>query len=487
MAGRRRAPGGAHRARTTLIVIVSVALVAALGVGTYWFLTADRGSGTQAGGDAVVTTTAGSNAPVADPTIAPPKLAVAPLKQSSTVPSQAGLQQALSQVVTDPGMADSSWQVLDGATGKVIWGKAADVPQIPASMQKLLTGAALLTAVKDPNSRLTTKVVQGSQPGDIVFVGGGDVTLSAAPVGVQSVYDGAPTVAQLAQQVKASGVEVKRIVLDTGYWSGPDMAEGWKTEDIRAGYITKMQPLMVDGDRQNASQENSPRTGTPAQTAGAALARALGQANLPLVAGSAPEGAKVLAQVQSQPLAILLSQALLNSDNVLAESLFREVAGALGAPRSFTGAIQATQVALQDAGIPLDGVDTFDGSGMSDKDRVTPDTLARIVSAAVSGKKPALRYLLSGLPVAGLSGTLGSDPSHARFDDQRSAAGRGWVRAKTGSLNSTLGLTGYVPDTDGRVLVFSLITNAAISGNDVGGTRAAQDWFSAVLRQCGCR
>lgn len=473
--------------RTAIIVVLAVALVAVLGVGTYWFLTADRSSGQAdggGGGGAVTTSTAPA---VADPTVAAPRLAVAPLQQGNAVPSAAGLQAALAPVLADPGMADSSWQVLDGTTGKVLLGKAADVPQIPASMQKLLTGAALLTAVKDPNARLTTKIVQGDQPGDIVFVGGGDVTLSAAPVGVQGVYDGAPTVAQLAEQVKASGVQVKRIVLDTSYWSGPDMAEGWKTEDIKGGYITRMQPLMVDGDRQNPAQENSPRTGTPAKTAGAALARALGTASLPLVDGTAPQNAKVLAQVQSQPLAILLSQALLNSDNVLAESLFREVAGAYGAPRSFSGAIQATQVALQEAGIPLEGVETFDGSGMSDQDRVTPDTLARILSAAVTGKRPALRYLLSGLPVAGLSGTLGSDPTHARFDDSRSAAGRGWVRAKTGSLNSTLGLSGYVPDVDGRVLVFSLVTNASISGNDIGGTRAAQDWFAATLRQCGCR
>ncbi|MBE7162729.1 MAG: D-alanyl-D-alanine carboxypeptidase, partial [Williamsia herbipolensis] len=172
---------------------------------------------------------------------------------------------------------------------------------------------------------------------------------------------------------------------------------------------------------------------------------------------------------------------------VLAESLLREVAAARGAPRSFTGATAATRVALQDLGIPLDGITNYDGSGMSDKDRVSPDTLARIIAAAVSGKVPSLRYLLTGLPVAGLTGTLGSDASHQRFDDDRSAAGRGWVRAKTGSLNSTLAIAGYVPDEDGRLLVFALITNASISGNDVGGTRAAQDWFAATLRQCGCR
>ena len=486
MSGNRRAPGGSGRIRTVVISVVVVAVVAALGLGTYWFLTADRGTGTADGGGSAPTAQS-SGRGVADPAIGRPSLAVAPLRGSPLVPDQAGLQTALAQTLADPGMADSSWQVMDAATGKSLFGNNPTTPQLPGSTQKLLTAAALLSSVKDPNARLTTSVVQGDQAGDIVFVGGGDVTLSAASAGVQSVYDGAPTVNDLATQIKASGVAVKRIVLDTSFWTGPDMADGWKSVDIKGGYITKMSSLMVDGDREDPSAEKSPRTGTPAQTAGQALARALGDAGLTIVAGTAPADAKVIAQVQSQPLSILVSQALINSDNILAESLLREVAAARGAPRSFVGATAATRIALQDLGIPLDGITNYDGSGMSDKDRVSPDTLARILAVAVSGKNPAMRYLLSGLPVAGLTGTLGSDPTHQRFDDDRSAAGRGWVRAKTGSLNSTLAIAGYVPDKDGRLLVFSVITNASISGNDVGGTRAAQDWFAATLRQCGCR
>ena len=54
-----------------------------------------------------------------------------------------------------------------------------------------------------------------------MLVGGGDVTLSARNEGVGTVYDGAPLMADLAAQVRASGVDVKRIVLDTDYWSDP--------------------------------------------------------------------------------------------------------------------------------------------------------------------------------------------------------------------------------------------------------------------------
>ncbi len=58
----------------------------------------------------------------------------------------------------NPLLAEFSGIVLDGRTGKTLWSKDPDIPQLPASTAKLLTGAALLTSV-DPNSRFTTKVV----------------------------------------------------------------------------------------------------------------------------------------------------------------------------------------------------------------------------------------------------------------------------------------------------------------------------------------
>lgn len=487
MAGRRRVRDGRSRVRTAVISVVVVVAIGALALGSYWFLTADRSSTAGGGGEAVVTSTAGETAAVADPAVAKPALALAPQTDGKSAPTAAGIAATLAPVLDDPTLGAYTGIVRDAATGEVLWENDSATVQIPASTEKLLTGAALLTSVKDPNSRLTTQVVQGEQAGDIVFVGGGDVTLSAATTGVRSVYDGAPTVADLAQQVKDSGVEVKRILLDTSYWKGDELAPGWKAEDIRGGYITRMQALMVDGDREDPANDNSRRTGRPAQTAGKALARALGHADLPVVEGVAPKGAQVLASVQSQPLSILLSQALLNSDNVLAESLAREVAGAKGAPRSFDGATAAISLALQDLGVDMTGVDIYDGSGMSDRDRVSPGVMGQILVKAVTAKPSSLRYLLAGLPVAGVSGTLGDDPVHQRFDDPRSAAGRGWVRAKTGSLNSTLVLAGYVPDVDGRNLVFSLVSNASIAGNELGGTRSAQDWFTTLLRGCGCR
>jgi D-alanyl-D-alanine carboxypeptidase/D-alanyl-D-alanine-endopeptidase (penicillin-binding protein 4) len=90
-----------------------------------------------------------------------------------------------------------------------------------------------------------------------------------------------------------------------------------------------------------------------------------------------------------------------------------------------------------------------------------------------------LRPLLDGLPVAGGSGTLST-----RYDQGPATQGRGWVRAKTGTIpvERVHTLAGVVLTEDDRVLVFALMSNGGDSG-----APAALDRISARLRGCGCR
>jgi D-alanyl-D-alanine carboxypeptidase/D-alanyl-D-alanine-endopeptidase (penicillin-binding protein 4) len=86
--------------------------------------------------------------------------------------------------------------------------------------------------------------------------------------------------------------------------------------------------------------------------------------------------------------------------------------------------------------------------------------------------------LLWGLPVAGGTGTLDN-----RFADGDAMAGRGWVRAKTGTLTGVNALAGVVTDTDGRLLAFALMSN----GTSPAASRPKLDDIAAALRDCGCR
>ena len=472
-----------HRRSRRRTWIVAGALLAVVIVAVAVVIVWPRLTGSTAadGSTGATTTTSSPPTTIPDPPVATANPRIVPMTPSKKAPTAAGIAKQLAKPLANKKLAQFTGIVIDPVTGKTLWQRDASTPQIPASSMKLLTGAALLTSA-DPNGRLVTRVVQGAQPGEIVFVGGGDPTLSARPAGSPTVLPGGPTVADLAAQVKASGVTVTKIVLDTSYWTGPDLADGWRQEDIRGtaqtgqGFITRMSALMVDADRTNPNNEDSPRTGEPAMTAGKALARALGVPDVPITEGKAPSGAKVLGEVRSQPLSTLLAQALENSDNVLADALARQVAIARGAPPSFDGVSAAILQALQDLHLSTTGVVIKDGSGMSDLDQVPPELLARIMSMAVSGKNPALRTLITGLPLAGVSGTL-----QDRFNQPDSVAGKGWVRAKTGSIDVTYALVGYVPDVNGRIVVFAFNSNGVNSK-----TRDAQDALAAALRQCGC-
>lgn len=419
-----------------------------------------------------------------DPSVAPATLQITPMTPSSDAPTAAGVTAQLAKPLANKAVADLSGMVIDPVSGDVLWDQDSASPRIPASSMKLLTGAALLASA-DPNKRLVTKVVMGDNPGEIVFVGGGDVTLSARPAGAATVLPGGPTVADIAAQIKSAGVDVTSIGVDTTYWTGPELAEGWNPDDIQGtpgaaqGYITKMQALMVDADRTDPANEDSPRTGDPAVTAGKALAHALGNDDIPVSEATAPADAKVIAQVESQPLSTLLAQALENSDNILSEALAREVAIARGAPPSFAGVSAAFVQALGDLGLDTTGVVVKDGSGMSGGDMVPPALLGRVMAMAVAGKPAEQSILLTGLPLAGVTGTLLKDE---RYTQPETKAGRGWVRAKTGSLDATYALVGYVPDVDGRILVFAFNSNG-VSGNQ---SRYAQDALATALRLCGC-
>jgi serine-type D-Ala-D-Ala carboxypeptidase/endopeptidase (penicillin-binding protein 4) len=417
---------------------------------------------------------------VVDPPVQAKPITIGALKPTGNPPSRAGVEAAMAGPLTNKDLAQFNGYVLDPLTGTVLYDKNSDALQTPASTMKLLTGAGVLTTL-DPESRLETTVVQGAEPGTVVLVGGGDVTLSARQAGSSTVYDGAPHISQLAQQVLSSGVTPTKIVLDTSRWSGEEMAAGWVAGDIgdqtHAGYITRMSPLMVDGDRLRPNIENSGRSGSPAVTAGKALALALGNGNMPVEAGGkTPEGAKILGKVLSQPVSVLLSQALENSDNVLAEALAREVAIKKGGAGSFEGVVASLQIVLEDLQLDTNGLQIADGSGLSNVDKVPTKLLAQIIAASVTADGP-LRDLIVGLPVGGANGTLAG-----RYIQPTSVGAKGWVRAKTGSLNLTYVLAGLVVTKDNRPLVFAFVNNGVVGDP----TRYAQDAVVAALRNCGC-
>ena len=148
---------------------------------------------------------------------------------------------------------------------------------------------------------------------------------------------------------------------------------------------------------------------------------------------------------------------------------------------------QTILTVLSSHGFDVSRATLVDGSGLSVNDAVPATLLTELLSAAAAPDKSpadeahqqrtaALRPLLVGLPVAGSSGTL-ADRYHGP-----AAGGRGWIRAKTGTLTSVNSLAGTVLDADGRMLVFALLSN----GPNPVSVRPRLDALAAGLRSCGC-
>lgn len=421
-----------------------------------------------------------SNAQVPPPRApASAKPAVVALPDSAAVPTTAGMSAALAAVVADPDLGNLTGRVTDAYTGRQIWEQRSDLPMQPASTIKVLTTAAALLTL-DRNARLTTTVQAADQtrmPGVVVLVGGGDPALSAAPPGEESWYRGSARIADLAEQVRKSGVIATAVQVDNSLFTGPDMAPGWDPADIGGGDISPIQSVMLDAGRIQPTTMESRRSPTPALDAGRALATALGVDQAKVTFAPGPAGGRQLASVQSAPLIERLRQMMNASDNVMAETIGREVAKATGQPLSFAGAAEATITKLVSLKIDMTGATLVDSSGLSVANLLTSKSLDEVISAAAGPGQPELRPMVDLLPVAGGSGTL-SD----RFigvDARNSAAG--WLRAKTGSLTKTNALAGIVTDIRGRVLTFAFISNNA------GNTgRTALDALATTLRACGC-
>jgi D-alanyl-D-alanine carboxypeptidase/D-alanyl-D-alanine-endopeptidase (penicillin-binding protein 4) len=406
-----------------------------------------------------------------------PRLALGPLPPDAPVPTPAGLRAALDEAAADmPGRFTGV--VIDPATDSELWGHTPERPLVPASTVKLVTTAAALLAL-NPTDRLITRVVTGPDPGTVVLVGGGDPTLTALPDAEDSLYPDAPSMKELADAVqeKAPG-PIRRVLVDMSRYTADGLAPGWSA----AGFITPIEPVMLDGGRIDPELPDGPRVSDPGLTAARALADALGVEDVEK--GTAPPGATSIAAVGSAPVSELAEHALRTSDNVLAEVLAREVAVARQAEPSYAGAAESVLATLRQAGIDTTGAEMVDGSGLSTRNQVPARLLGEILAAAASPAKGPLdtqflRPIITGLPVAGGVGTL--DDRYAR--DGRAAAGRGVVRAKTGSLTGVSSLAGVVTDTDGKLLVFALMSNGA----SPAVVRPLHDAMAAELSRCGCR
>lgn len=402
-----------------------------------------------------------------------------PLSQAAPLPDATTLSSDLKKALTFDGEGTFSMYVADASSGTPLFSQDGEKARIPASNLKLLTAAAALKTL-GPDTRFATEVLAGASPAEIVLRGGGDTMLAAGEDDPEAVmgHAGLATLARLtaAALSKAGVTGSVTLTVDDTVFTGPALNPKWTKGDVNAGEIAPIFPLALNAGRFVPEVLSGPRPQDSAMVAAAAFADALADAGVATeetISRGAATGA-VLASVESATVAAQTRYMLAESDNYVAEALGRMVAVKLGGEANNSGAVAAVRQVVEQLGLSLDGVITTDNCGLAEGNLISPERLVTMVSLMLADPSTDLGQALAGLPIAGLSGSLSQ-----RFLADPQLDGAGLVRAKTGSLNEVSALSGYVINSRGRLLVFSILGNGLTDG--AAAARPVVDAAAAVL------
>ncbi|WP_309096576.1 D-alanyl-D-alanine carboxypeptidase/D-alanyl-D-alanine-endopeptidase [Streptomyces sp.] len=392
-----------------------------------------------------------------------------------SAPDGKALAKVLAPLLKDPALGPRpAASVIDVTTGRRVYGAHQDAPFTPASTTKIATAVAALSAM-GADHRLTTRAALEPDTKEVVLVGGGDPTLTARKQKTDDAASLRTLAAETAAALAERGVREVTLSYDTTRYAGsprhpignnpnlalvsPLMADEGRTDDSTSGPVTRVTDPAEDAARQFKDFLTSHGIKTTAPGPSKATTRA-----------------ETLAAVSSPPLSALVERMLTNSDNDIAEALARQTALATGERADFAGAGRAIGAQLRALGLPLKGAAFKDGSGLDRADRLTPGLLTALLAKAADPSRPELRPALTGLPVAGFTGTLSS-----RYTDGAS----GVIRAKTGTLTGVHTLAGTLVDHDGRLLAFAFMATDT-DRIAPAATQQALDRVATTLAACGC-
>ena len=412
---------------------------------------------------------------------------------SAPVPTQ--IPKTIDAVLKDSKVKGFGLEVRDGLSDDVLYAKDEMKPRTPASVTKVLTAAASLSAIGG-EKRLATTTDFDVDTNTLTLTGGGDVLLSAGESDPGSVngHAGLRTLAEdTAAALEKQNISEVALNLDTSRYVGKDFDSGWERADIAKGVITPIQPIMVDTAYVGSKDaEWRGRSEHPAKDAFSIFEKELEKTGVTVTEAAAEseseqpsesdgtsesEGTKELARVESATISEIVEYALVHSDNVVAEALGNEVAIAQGKDGSLENGPEAVLEALGES-VDLGRTHLVDTSGLSYDNRIAPHDLTTVLQASVVADD-SLAGLVSYFPVGGLTGTL-----HDRFLDEKNASGV--VHAKTGTLSTVTSLAGGVLDAEGRYLVFSIQIDD-VDKDKILEARKTVDDIVTALANCGCR
>ena len=353
----------------------------------------------------------------------------------SVAPAQAALSAASIPAVFDEllksaVLSNPAMVLIDGSTGQVVYEKNSFSQRKPASVMKIFAGVATLKYL-DPQSSFVTNISLGVEDRTLVISGSYDPWISLDHrVARKMQRTSLPYLAfnSLSAVKKANKGSLKKItILYSGLYSQDisNLKKFW----AKRGFKPVMRAITAD--------------------------EALLNSGTLVVSDTSPRISEILDYMMKW------------SENNLAERLARLSSRASGSAFNSKGVSSTFVKILTDLEIDASKLTVIDASGLSKENRITAAMVGELLYKLRKDEKYALLY--ESLPIGGVSGTLRS-----RFLTTAPKA-IGLVRAKTGTLNGTVTLAGYIESVDREYVFVTLADEIPRGARANSKARAAID------------
>jgi len=332
---------------------------------------------------------------------------------------------ASSKTLANPGMV-----LLDSATGETIFENSANSLRKPASLLKLLSATSLLNYL-GPEHRFVTEIFTGLEPNTLMIAGSLDPWMSQ--------YNTVATKMGRVSLPKIVKTALKKLDADNG---GP----------IKTLNIEYASMYTVDLDFLKAQFK----------------ARNIKVSLMKVTNAEARLYAKEpIAKFESPTVQTIMDWMLLWSDNTLGDRMAMYASMKAGFGYNSSGIEKVFIKTLNDLQIDSTGLNAVDGSGLSKSNKISARMLAQLLLKTYNNDK--YRTIYGGLPIGGISGTMQS-----RFIKSAPKA-IGLVRAKTGTLNGTVSMAGYVQGGDHEYIFVAIADQIPRGTTAAKAARAALD------------
>ncbi len=375
------------------------------------------------------------------------------------------LRLSIDSLLRDPNLRNAFLGVLivNPRTSDTLYSLNAGKLFMPASNQKILTGAVALTHL-GPEYRYRTTIakrgslVNGVVNGDLLVIGNGDPTISDRARGKAMT-----ALLDVADSLAARGVRrvTGKLMSGGNVFTDGIYGYGWEADDFTSSSGAPVDELfynegLVDSTITIGGRDTvvSVVTRNPSRSYLAALDTALSRRGIVVSGGisdsvAAPVAIDTLYSFQSSTLRDILRHFEKPSQNQIGELLLKTMGlRQTGVGVADSGAAVVSRQLLNWGAEPT-GFKVYDGSGLSRHNLVSPETLVRVLVAM--RRDTAFSAFYNSLPIAGIDGTLRSRMKGSPAENN--------MHAKTGTLEFVRSLSGYITSADGEQLVFSLLSN----------------------------